>query len=279
MSEELLKKLFVIFRKCFPELGMPMKVFSNLIGPDISRILYETSEEKPTGFSVIRNNSIVLICVDPDYHDNGIGSRLLVRSEELIKKAGYDTAVLGRNPYSFFMGAVIDNFSHKFFMRHGYYAYNGCLSMAAQLDDDLFIQSQNIQHPDDLKILIDSCDEEEAEQAVRNVEPKWLDSYKRSGHLITAYIGSRIVGFSCISITADTLISEENEKIAVIDYIGVLKNFRNMGIGSALLDYSLRFQKQAGCTRSFISYTSLDKWYTKFGFEEFMWYWLGEKSI
>lgn len=47
----------------------------------------------PVGFAVVRQNALLLLCVQPEYRNRGVGSALLERAEALMRP--YGRAVLG----------------------------------------------------------------------------------------------------------------------------------------------------------------------------------------
>ena len=51
-----------------------------------------------------------------------------------------------------------------------------------------------------------------------------------------------------------------------------------MGIGLAMVAHATQILNEAGCDKSFIHYTALDKWYGRLGYETCMAFALGEKS-
>ncbi|MDO5559735.1 MAG: GNAT family N-acetyltransferase [Oscillospiraceae bacterium] len=280
MADISIEPLYRIFDECFPEISITLSAFETMLSHKSSFLITERLNDEIIGFSAVRDNSVILICVAPGHQYHGIGTKLLHDSETFISKSGYKSVILGRDPSCFFMGAVIDNFSHRFFMKHGYYALNGCLCMWADLSTASFSKvSESLLSGDIVRFELDNFDDTDLEYTVNAVEPKWLRLYRAPGHIITARTDDHIVGFSCISLYTPTLLSSSDGLSGSIDYVGVLPEYRNRGIGRRLIENSMRFQKESGCESAFIRYTSLDEWYRKCGFEEFIWYWLGEKQI
>lgn len=60
---------------------------------------------KLAGVSVVNRNAILLLCVDKKYQRQGIGTKLLRESEEIIRRGGFDRAVIG-NGFDYIMPGV-----------------------------------------------------------------------------------------------------------------------------------------------------------------------------
>ncbi len=275
--------LFKIFTDCFPYIPMAGNIFSKRIFEGTNKIFVEYASSVPVGFSVLHGNTVVLICVDPDFQNKGIGKKLLKKSEEYISSHGFSNVNLGRCSNGLFFGAVIDSFSHRFFEKQGYVAFNGCLDMVMDLESYSYKNIINkykcttdisfeFYRQNDCKELID---------AVSAVEPRWVDKFTNTENdsIIVASYNNSIAGFLKLDFDADTIITGDDSKVGMIEYVGVVPEYRNIGIGTNMVAYGAQQLKNALCTDAFIEYTSLDTWYSRIGFEEFIWFWMGSKEL
>ena len=273
--------LYKIFTDCFPYIPITEKLFVKRIFEGTNRIFVEYASSVPVAFSVLNGNTVVLICVHPDFQKKGIGKLLLKKSEKYISSQGYRKINLGRCSNGLFFGAVMDNFSHRFFAKEGYTAFNGCLNMVMDLSEYSYqkIRDRYIFPPDVSFTYYNKENKNELITAVNTVEPKWCDRFINAQSVVVAVKDNCIVGFLRLNTDAQTLISDDNNKVGMIEYVGVLPEYRKTGIGTNIVAYGVQLLKNASCTDAFIEYTSLDTWYSRIGFEEFIWFWMGFKNI
>lgn len=88
------------------------------------------------GVAVIHNNTILMLCVDKEYRNRGIGSELLSEAEQMIKDDGYEEITAGAG-YDYLMPGVptskryvdavnqrlyegVDDSASTFFEKRGY---------------------------------------------------------------------------------------------------------------------------------------------------------------
>jgi len=278
---ELYSRLYEIFAECFPFIPMSERIFHEKISVPENKLLIRYFQNDPAAFSVINENTVVLICVHPDHQNKGTGSSLLKESEDLIRSKGYSTSVLGREKPDFFFGAVMDTFSHRFFEKRGYTALNGCLGMYLDLygPQDTEAQQKYSCSPD-IKFMF--CPENmysKLREAVASVEPKWLPKYSDCSRAFIAADGDEIAAFMLINDDSDTLATSEESRTGQPEYLGTVPKYRNRHIGTNMLLKGIDIMKKAGCTEVYIDYTSEDTWYSRIGFEDFIWFWMGEKNL
>lgn len=270
-----------LFKECFPMLCVSDSVISYKLKD--AQLFFRYEEGKLTGFSAVDENSLLVLCVHPEFRNRGTGTELLNESESYIKSRGYDRVILGRSSRDLFWGAVMDTMSHRFFESRGYRAYNGCLCMylfRENFDYEGFVKNHPC--PDNVEFRIhdaslpdDICD------AVNSVEPKWVRFYRDHGgvKVITAECGGRTAGFVTVDTCAGTIITDEGNRTGLPGYLGVVPEYRCRGIGLRLIAFASQYMFSCGCTEVFLNYTSLDSWYAGAGFEECLWYWMGEKNL
>lgn len=270
-----------IFFECFPWLLCSESILTEKLKN--SRVLIKYENNKPSGFSAFSENSLLILCVRPDYQKKGTGTQLLKETENCIKEQGYDRVILGRSHRDIFWGAVMDTLSHSFFEKRGYSASNGCMSMLLSCEDFFCreIVSRIKQSESTVYLIHKGSLPADTAAAVLSVEPKWLKYYENpeGRTYITAQVHGRTAGFMTVDTDAKTIATEDGCRTGMPGYIGVIPSERNRGIGLGMVAFALEYMKSEGCTEIFINYTSLDTWYSKIGFEEYLWYWMGEKNI
>ncbi len=274
-----MREIYDVFRQCFPYIPMSYSVFEKkLYG---CRIEKKSIHDVCVAFSAVSHNVVVLLCVHPDYQLAGLGTELLRKSEKFICEQGFDKIILGRSQNDIFFGAVMDELSHIFFKKHGYFAYNGNLCMSLKSSDFCyqdFIKKNP--YPDGTEIIL--CSEEMSKylyDVIKIVEPKWAENHFDFKNIIISVTNGTVNGFLVFDDDADTLITTDTNRVGLLRYVGVLTEYRRKNIGKNLIAYGIYHLSSIGCTDLFINYTALDQWYSKIGFEEFIWYWMGEKSI
>lgn len=278
---ELYSRLYEIFADCFPFIPMSEEIFREKISVPENRLLIRYFQKDPAAFSVINENTVVLICVHPDRQNCGTGSSLLKESEDLIRSKGYDSAVLGRGRTGIFFGAVIDTFSHRFFEKRGYTAVNGCLGMLLDPEDERsMLQYHKHSFSPEIKYMF--CPEHmktELREAVLSVEPKWVSKYSDLSRAFIAAVGNEVAAFMLINDDSHTLVTSDDSRTGQPEYLGTVPKFRNRHIGTVMLLKGIDIMRKAGCTEIYIDYTAEDTWYSRIGFEDFIWFWMGEKKF
>lgn len=275
------RELYRIFAECFPFISMSEEIFFRKISYSDNKLFIRYSEGIPYAFSVVNENTIVLICVHPDHQNHGTGSSLLRESEDYIISCGYHEAVLGRGKNRFFFGAVIDTFSHRFFEHRGYFAVNGCLSMFMDLSDFNYDELSR-RYPCSSEIQIFFCPDKMKQQLIKSVaevEPRWVSKYSDHTKVLVAADGDEVAAFVLLNDNAETPATAEGFRTGMPEYIGVTEKYRRKHIGTALMLKAAEFFRSAGCNDVYIEYTSEDTWYSRIGFEDYLWYWMGKKSL
>jgi len=277
----LYSRLYEIFAECFPFIPMSERIFREKISVPENKLLIRYFQNDPAAFSVINENTVVLICVHPDHQNCGTGSSLLRESEEFIRSKGYGSSVLGRGKTGIFFGAVMDTFSHRFFEKRGYTALNGCLGMYLDLENDQTAdyEQKYICSPG-IKFMF--CQKEmhsKLIEAVASVEPKWTAKYSDCSRAFIALEGDEIASFMLINDDSHTLATSEDSRTGQPEYLGTVPKFRNRHIGTNMLLKGIDIMRRSGCTEVYIDYTSEDTWYSRIGFEDYIWFWMGEKKL
>ena len=96
MTELLKKEIYELFRQSLPCVIREEEAVYGIVGNKENIIIEKrNAEDKLIGVSVIHKNTILLLCVAPEYRRQGIGTWLLEESEKVIREAGYDEITVG----------------------------------------------------------------------------------------------------------------------------------------------------------------------------------------
>ncbi len=100
------EEIFEIYKRNLPFITREKEVVLQILGNKHNIILEKRNKSnKLTGISVINGNTLLLLCVDAGYRNQGIGTGLLEKSEQIVKDNGYKKIVAG-NGYDYIMPGV-----------------------------------------------------------------------------------------------------------------------------------------------------------------------------
>lgn len=100
------EEIFEIYKRNLPFITRKKEIVLQILS-NTHNIILEKREKsgKLTGISVINRNTLLLLCVDAGYRNQGIGTGLLEKSEQIVKNNGYKKIVAG-NGYDYIMPGV-----------------------------------------------------------------------------------------------------------------------------------------------------------------------------
>ena len=231
-----MNEYFEIFKENFPYISREEKTLKEVIDKD-DNIYFEkrNDESKLIGCAIVNKNTILLLVVDKDYRNKGIGTELLNECEDIIIKNGFKEIVLGVG-FNYLMPGVptskkyVDSICEKlyskltneasdFFEKKGYIHFwkdCNCFDMKMSLSDferneyDIGDTINNISYRwaiiDDLDEIIDCADDacqfqdEKFSKYYRN-----LDLYKDNNNqkVLVAVKNNKIVGTLIVSIETE----------------------------------------------------------------------------
>lgn len=273
--------LYKLYLKCFPQYPVKEQVFFDQLRPEQATIFPEYCQEKLVGFSMIHGNSITLLCVDPLFRKQGIGQKLLKQSEESIAESGYKEVILGKGRRYLLQGVPLESEGAvPFFQHRGYDAQWTSVNMLLSLDQ---FQKKEIAippAPEGLTYRLISQDEmPRLLQAVENAQPYWMDCFREcTDPILVAELEGQLVGFEIVAPEGGRFIPSP-EKVGSIGCVGVVKEFRNRGIGMDMVLHGIQWLQQQGCGSIELLYVALVDWYRKLGFEVNQQQWMGEKKL
>ena len=91
-----MNELMKLYKRNFPTNVREESYVDKLLNNKNNKIIKKRNEfNKLIGVSVINENTILMLCVDEEYRNKGIGSYLLKESEFYITNKGYDIMNIG----------------------------------------------------------------------------------------------------------------------------------------------------------------------------------------
>ena len=275
---EELKMMYECFRKAFIEYDLRYECFCHKLSWGKNTYLTRFVDNKLVAFSVVRKDSISILCVDPDFQNQGYGSSLLKESEELIEKEGFNKVNLGGG---FFLACPLrgKGIKDNFFSKRGYRGTSTCYEMKMDLKDfDINNVSINL-NIDDVIFKYNDHPFEDVTCAVAKVQKEWVKFFHDNGSCFIAEKKGKVVGFCNTSFDDPTLVSSSGNQVGNVGCVGVIPSARKAGIGLAMVAYATNELKKHGCTIGHIHYTDLEKWYAKLGYKTYINYWFGYKKL
>jgi ribosomal protein S18 acetylase RimI-like enzyme len=131
-------EIHALFKHAMPAVHKNEAHFKRIVGNEENHIISHVIDGDLVGVSVINDNVIYLLCVNPSFRRQGIGSMLLQQSEAYIKSQGYVNLKVGAGRSYITPGVPIDGNSDLFFAKRGYthsWGDDECFDMELQLAD------------------------------------------------------------------------------------------------------------------------------------------------
>lgn len=277
--------MYTIFNECFPKFPINEDVYEALLKHEDNHYIRKCENNQLIGYSVVRDNHIMLLCVTKSHQNKGIGKELVKESEAFIKQNGFDTVILGAFHSKLFLGAVLDEKDweekhHAFFESCGYHCTGGCVEMQMPLKDVKVEELPVNLHPEN--ITFEYCTEEDKTklyEAVAQVDEEWVQYFKVNKLFFIAKEKDEIIGFTIVSFDDVTLQSTGTNKVGNIGCVGVIPSKRKYGLGLTLVARSIEELKKQNVDIGYIHFTQLEKWYEKLGYRTFCRFWFGQKEI
>ncbi|MDF2941498.1 MAG: hypothetical protein K0S01_356 [Herbinix sp.] len=275
--------IFALYNACFPNMKIRFEAFLNKLDYDHSEIIVRKDKNEVIGFSIVKDNAILLLCVNPKLQNKGYGTELLQQSEQNIKAQGFDKIILGCGSTYLFQGVPMgtEEKTHLFFEKRGYRSDGISVNMTMRLNDFSINTIQMPKAPDTVLFRYATAeDKAKLLPAVAEVEAEWVKYYEHSEEpILIAVEGSDVLGFEIISANMDTFYSDERDTIGAVGCVGVVPQVRKRGIGLQLVALGIEVLKKNDCDEVFIGYTYYENWYALLGHKTSERFWMGYKNI
>lgn len=298
----MISELFEIYKRNFPYIIRNEKTVLSILQNKDNKIIEKRNEKnKLTGVSIINKNAIILLCVDKEYRNKGIGTELLANSEAVIKKNGYDEAVVGEG-FDYLMPGVptgkryfdsknedlyygVNDEASIFFTKRGYvHSWDcNCFDMRLCLNEfDGGKQSiggmiEGIRYRwaviTDLEEIC-QCTNDAHEDFTKWYRNENLYDESSSRKVLIALNGSEVAGTLIVS-------TEEEENMGSVGCTAVKHAYRGKHIALNLIMLGTKYLKDAGLKEAFLGYTysGLDYLYGCAGYKICLYYMMAKKDF
>jgi len=272
--------LYNLYLKCFPDYLCSKNTFETFLKPQHAVKFTEYDNDKLIAYTIVWGNSISLLCVDPEYQNKDIGTRLLQEAESHIQKNNPSKILLGRGSHYLLQGVPESNtVAVHFFEKCGYTASWTSVNMKLDLKNFYYnslkipVLSSDISfryaEPSDMNALLASVD---------NTQHEWHNIFTTCTDpvlLAVESVSNCIVGFEILSFNGGRFIKNAD----CIGYVGAITSARNKGIGCQMVAKGAEIFKSHGLKSIELRYVALVDWYKALGFEITNSQWMGEKLI
>ncbi len=297
-----MREVYKLFRETLPYIVRDEeKVLRILENPDNKIIEERNEEQKLIGVSVIHKNIILLLCVEEKYRNQGLGSRLLKKSEEAIKDAGYSEVIVGAGDDYLAPGVPtskqyapaeneqlderVNEIASRFFEKRGYqHSWDcNCFDMKFPLCE--FSKNEHsvgdvidgIQYRfATIEDLADVCECTNAawEEFTGWYQNEFLYTENDSSRVLVATDGERVVG---------TLIVDREAKsgLGSVGCTTVHPEYQGRHIAVNMVTLGTKYLKDVGMKEAYLSYTysGLDHMYGYAGYKIFVYFMMAKKKL
>ncbi len=281
------EKLWELYSACFPGNIRSEKTVRELLGRPDNTCLLETDKEKLLAASVINENTVLMLCVLPEYRRRGIGSRLLEKSESLVQEKGFSEIQFCDGPGYLTPGIPLTTDNEAFFSKRGYtHAWGDCecVDMSLCLQD---FQEGNASLGDTIDgVTYRWAGEEDRERAVDCVESSYPEftEYYRNGELYGGQGPEQVLLAEMNGTVCGALLVGSGTEQADVGSVGCTvtrPEYRCRGIATRMVRLGTGYLKSLGLSKGFLGYTYTDivPMYQRSGYQVCMKYMMGKKKF
>lgn len=300
-----MNELVALFRHNFPFIVREEDTVRNILGnKECGSIERRNEKNDLIGAAVVHENTILMLCVEKEYRNQGIGSELLMEAEQRIKDAGYHEVTVGAG-YDYLMPGVptskryvdavnerlyegLDDSASTFFEKRGYiHSWDcNCFDMRFPLEEftkDEYCVGDTVDGicyrfatEADTEAIYACTDDayEEFTQYYKN-EELYRGEGKQNPKVLVATDGETVVGTLIVSLET------EGEGIGSVGCTTVRQSHRGRHIGVTMVTIGTKYLKDAGMREAYLGYTysGLDHMYGYAGYKICGYYMMAKKKI
>ena len=296
-----MNEYFEFYKRNFPYIYREEATTKEIINKEGNKYIEKRNEDNELiGLSIINNNTILLLCVDLKYRNNGIGTSLLKESENMIINDGYDNAILGVG-FNYLMPGIptsnhyfksehedlypiINDNAENFFVNKGYINTSDCdyFDMGQSLDNYNYnkIQIGNVVNNIEYRFA-DESDIDSICVCTDDAQESFTKYYKMKEH----YSGNSRVMIATINgeVAATMMMGLETEgkKVGDLAVATTKHKYRNNHLSANLTNLATQFLKDNGMEYAHLNYTytGLDHVYGYAGYKICVYYTKASKQL
>jgi len=298
-------ELISLFRRNFPFIVREDATVRRILGNKDCKVIEKRNERNILiGAAVIHSNTLLMLCVDKEYRNRGIGSELLEKAECFIKESGYEEVTVGAG-YDYLMPGVptskkyvdavnerlyegLDDSASAFFEKRGYiHSWDcNCFDMRFHLSEftkDEYRVGDTIDgicyrfaREHDAQSVFECTDAayEEFTQYYKNDE-LYRGNGAQNPKVLVATDGDEVVGTLFVNLET------EGAGIGSVGCTTVKPSHQGRHIGVNMVTVGTKYLKDAGMKEAYLgyTYTGLDHMYGYAGYKVCIYYMMAKKQL
>lgn len=281
------EKLWELYSACFPGNVRSEKTVRELLGRPDNTCLVEAEGEKLLAASVVNGNTVLMLCVLPEYRRQGIGSRLLEQSEDLVRQRGFSEIQFCDGPGYLTPGVPLTAENQAFFQKRGYVHSWGeceCVDMSLLLRD-FTEKDAALGRPID-GVVYRWAGKEDRRRVIDCVESSYPEfaEYYRDGSLYEERSAERVLLAETDGLVCGALMvgrETEQKGVGSVGCTVTRTEYRGRGIATRMVQLGTGYLKASGLSKGFLGYTYTDivPMYQRSGYQVCMKYMMAKKRL
>lgn len=297
-----MNKYYDMFRRNFPYVSREDKTINEILNNKNNIVIEKRDKKKLMGVSIINKNAILMLCVEEQYRNNGVGTFLLKESEKIIKENGYTEVIVGVG-FDYLAPGIptskkyyasenekiysgLNTNSSDFFEKRGYKhlwdcncfdmflplkEFNKTNYIIGSVIDGILYRWATIEDLDEIIKCVDDA-ESDFTQYYKNEK---LYSDKNNQRVLVAVKENEIVGTLIVSVET------EAKDLGCVGCTTVKHSCRGKHIGVNIVIVGTNYLKDLGLTNANLSYTytGMDHMYGYSGYKISCYYMMARKKI
>lgn len=252
------------------------------------------------GASVINGSTILMLCVDKEYRNKGIGTKLLQLSEEAVKKAGHSEITAGVG-FDYLMPGVptskryypavnerlnsdVDQSASDFFTERGYFHSAECNIFDMRFPLEEFSREEHSVGDTIDGIIYRWAEKSDLERVCECTDDgfrEFTQWYKSEALYGSDSSEKVLIADDSGKIAGALIVSAESESLGTIGCTVVRPAYRGRNIATLLVTLGTKYLRDSGLKEAFLSYTysGLDKLYGCAGYKICNYYMMAKKKL
>lgn len=302
LNRELCEELYALYKRNLPFVVRDRDTVMRILGNAGNTVMEQRDgQDRLIGASVVNRNTILLLCVDGEHRNQGIGTNLLERSERIISDRGYDKIKAGVG-FDYIMPGVptsrnrskaenvnlypeVNDRAEEFFTRRGYVHSWDCDCFDMRFPLSRFTRD-DLKPGDTIEGIIyrwaAPADRDRVCACVRDAFPDFTEYYREKGlyggadtRVLMAVSGEEVVGALIVGAESRA------ERLGSVGCTAVRRSWRGKHVAVNLAIIGTGYLKEAGMEEAYLSYTytGLDHLYGYAGYEVCVYFMMAEKAL